>query len=77
MRSSQHVSFALGSRSHMKLITSIDIIGDDSEQSFTFRVRNRKNEKTEEQYFSAESLDQLSLWVRVLNDEHDITASSR
>ena len=61
----------------MKLITSIDIIGDDSEQSFTFRVRNRKNEKTEEQYFSAESLDQLSLWVRVLNDEHDITASSR
>lgn len=59
----------------MKLITSIDIIGDDSEQRFVFRVRNRKNEITEEQYFSAQSLDQLSLWVRVLNDEHDISTA--
>ena len=59
----------------MKLITSIDILGDDSEQRFVFRVRNRKNEITEEQYFSAQSLDQLSLWVRVLNDEHDISTA--
>ena len=59
----------------MKLITSIDILGDDSEQRFVFRVRNRKNEITEEQYFSAQSLDQLSLWVRVLNDGHDISTA--
>lgn len=57
----------------IKFITSIDIIGDD----FTFRVRSRNKEKTEDNYFSAESLNELSLWVRVLNDEHDIVTSSQ
>jgi hypothetical protein len=73
----EHEDSSLKGKISVKSMTSIDIIPyDDAERNFSFRVRSKMNNgKVSDTDFSAESLDELSMWVRVLNDEHDILTS--